>query len=75
MTLLHLHDVRPQNSAGAMPVTLRRVMRRIGAAFRTVHRAIAAAKITAAGGTVRCPVSIRTEPPRMDQEGPPTRRG
>lgn len=45
MTLLHLHDVRPQNSAGAMPVTLRRAMRRIGAAFRTVHRAIAAAKI------------------------------
>ena len=45
MTLLYLHDVRPHGSAGAMPATLRRTIRRIGAVFRTLHRAIAAAKI------------------------------
>ncbi|MGF6307059.1 hypothetical protein ABIB82_001207 [Bradyrhizobium sp. i1.8.4] len=45
MTLLHVHDVRPHGSAGAMPATLRRTIRRIGHAFRTIHRAIAAAKI------------------------------
>ncbi|QOZ32403.1 hypothetical protein [Bradyrhizobium sp. CCBAU 53421] len=45
MTLLHYHDVRPLGSAGAMPLTLRRTIRRIGLALRTIHRAIAAAKI------------------------------
>ncbi|PAY03685.1 hypothetical protein CK489_38445 [Bradyrhizobium sp. UFLA03-84] len=45
MTLLHLHDVRPRSSAGAVSPVLKRTIRRIGAAFRTVHRAIAAAKI------------------------------
>lgn len=45
MTLLHVHDVRPHGSAGAMPATLRRTIRHIGLAFRTIHRAIAAAKI------------------------------
>ncbi|MCA1402732.1 hypothetical protein ACVIHI_004597 [Bradyrhizobium sp. USDA 4524] len=45
MTLLHYHDARPHGSAGAMPLMLRRTVRRIGLVFRTVHRAIAAAKI------------------------------
>lgn len=45
MTLLHVHDVRPHGSAGAMPATLRRTIRRIGLAFKTIHRSIAAAKI------------------------------
>ena len=45
MTLLHYHDARPHGSAGATPLVLRRTIRRIGLAFRTVHRAIAAAKI------------------------------
>lgn len=45
MTLLRVHDVRPHGSAGAMPLALRRIIRRIGLAFRTIHRAIAAAKI------------------------------
>lgn len=45
MTLLHYHDVRPRGSAGAMPSTLRRTVRRIGLVFKAIHRAIAAAKI------------------------------
>ncbi|UGA41332.1 hypothetical protein HU230_0023380 [Bradyrhizobium quebecense] len=45
MTLLHYHDVRLHGSAGAAPLALRRIIRRIGLAFRTIHRAIAAAKI------------------------------
>ena len=45
MTLLHVHDVRPHGSAGAIRPVLKRTIRRIGAAFRTLHRAIAAAKI------------------------------
>ncbi|WP_050426345.1 hypothetical protein [Bradyrhizobium tropiciagri] len=45
MTLLHLHDVRQRGSTGAVGQVLKRTIRRIGAAFRTVHRAIAAAKI------------------------------
>ena len=45
MTLLHYHDARPHGSAGAMPLMLRRTVRRIGLVFRTVHRAVAAAKI------------------------------
>jgi len=45
MTLLHLHDVRPHGSAGAMQTALRRTVRRIGLAFKTIHRSIAAAKI------------------------------
>ncbi|MHC2332452.1 hypothetical protein [Bradyrhizobium sp. USDA 4454] len=45
MTLLHVQDVRRHGSAGAMPAMLRRSIRRIGLAFRTLHRAIAAAKI------------------------------
>ena len=45
MTLLHLHDVRPHGPAGAMQTALRRTVRRIGLAFKTIHRAIAAAKI------------------------------
>ncbi|MES5481809.1 hypothetical protein QMZ05_03560 [Bradyrhizobium sp. INPA03-11B] len=45
MTLLHLHDVRLCGSTGAVGPVLKRTIRRIGAAFRTVHRAIAAAKI------------------------------
>jgi hypothetical protein len=45
MTLLHLHDVRPHGSAGAVSLMPRRAIRRIGLAFRAIHRAIAAAKI------------------------------
>ncbi|MGY3443729.1 MULTISPECIES: hypothetical protein [unclassified Bradyrhizobium] len=45
MTLLQVHDARPHGSAGAMPAMFRRSIRRIGLAFRTLHRAIAAAKI------------------------------
>ncbi|MGY4473216.1 hypothetical protein [Bradyrhizobium sp. USDA 3364] len=45
MTLLQLHDVRPQRSAGAVSPVLKRAIRRIGLAFRNIHRAIAAAKI------------------------------
>ncbi|MGN1289389.1 MAG: hypothetical protein ACI4XG_22800 [Bradyrhizobium sp.] len=45
MTLLRLHDVRPRGSTGAVGPILKRTIRRIGVAFRTIHRAIAAAKI------------------------------
>lgn len=45
MTLLRLHDVRPRGSTGAVGPILERTIRRIGVAFRTIHRAIAAAKI------------------------------
>ncbi|WP_076865780.1 hypothetical protein [Bradyrhizobium mercantei] len=45
MTLLQLHDVRPQRSAGTVSPVLKRTIRRIGLAFKTIHRAIAAAKI------------------------------
>ncbi|MBR0795229.1 hypothetical protein JQ615_07505 [Bradyrhizobium jicamae] len=45
MTLLYSHDVRWHGSAGASRFTLRRVVKRISAAFRLIHSAIAAAKI------------------------------
>ena len=45
MTLLYAHDARLHASAGASRFTLRRATKRIGAAFRMIHRAIAAAKI------------------------------
>lgn len=45
MTLLHYHNVQPYGSADAVPVVLRRALRRIGLPFRAIHRSIAAAKI------------------------------
>jgi hypothetical protein len=45
MTLLYAHDVRLRDPAGASRFTLRRAIRRIGLVFRTIHSAIAAAKI------------------------------
>lgn len=43
MTMLYSHDVRMPVAANRM--TLRRTWKRIRAVFRTIHRAIAAAKI------------------------------
>ena len=45
MSVLYSHDVRLHGSAGTMRFTLRRVIRRIGLTFKTIHRNIAAAKI------------------------------
>lgn len=45
MTLLYSHDVRIIDSAASHRWTLRRALRRIRAGFKTIHRAIAAAKI------------------------------
>jgi hypothetical protein len=45
MALLDAHDARPHASAGASRFTIRRAIRWIGAAFRMIHSAIAAAKI------------------------------
>jgi hypothetical protein len=45
MTLLFSHDVRLLAQAAANRFTLGRTIKRIRAAFRMIHRAIAAAKI------------------------------
>ena len=45
MTLLYTHDARLHASAGASRFMLRRAIKRIGAAVRMIHSAIAAAKI------------------------------
>ena len=45
MTLLYSHDVRIIDPAASYRWTLRRMFRRIRAGFKTIHRAIAAAKI------------------------------
>jgi len=45
MTLLYSHDARWHGSAGTSRFTLRRAIKRVSAAFRMMHSAIAAAKI------------------------------
>ncbi|QPF83458.1 hypothetical protein IC762_27680 [Bradyrhizobium genosp. L] len=45
MTLLYSHDVRMLEATASHRFTARRALRRIRAAFRAIHRAIAAAKI------------------------------
>ncbi|MFB9266377.1 hypothetical protein ACFFWD_25015 [Bradyrhizobium erythrophlei] len=45
MSLLYSHEVRLRGTARVGRFTLRRAIKRIGAAFRMVHRAIAEAKI------------------------------
>ncbi|MBR0697591.1 hypothetical protein [Bradyrhizobium lablabi] len=45
MALLFQHDVRPRGSARSSRLCLPRIIRKLGAAFRVMHRAIAAAKV------------------------------
>ncbi|WP_426436430.1 hypothetical protein [Bradyrhizobium genosp. P] len=45
MTLLYAHDLRLRGPVRATRFTFARAIRRIGVAFKAIHRAIAAAKI------------------------------